>query len=180
MFHLGDADGIDFSNPHPEQMARSVAITLILNVAHRRDIRVRVAHDLIAHAPHEEVIYLLTRDNPIIMNDTYARFPNLKTLSSEEMPASEVFPNPDLIGDERIFPSLQHVLLQWSAADDRDWSPLMTFLACRISSGNRLDTLVITHSHICPEVAKTVGGMVRELEIRYRQPLCPFGTCLEP
>jgi len=49
---------------------------------------------------------------------------------------------------------------------------LIAFLACRISSGNRLDTVRIANcSHMCPEEA--VGGMVRELGIGCRE-LNPF------
>ena len=42
----------------------------------------------------------------------------------------------------------------------------MTFLGCRVSSGNRLDTLTITDSpSMSPEVMEGIRGMVRELKL---------------
>ena len=68
-----------------------------------------------------------------------------------------MFPNPNLIGDWRIFPSLEHILLDHLDVNGGDWSSLVAFLACRLSSGNRLGTLVITDSaHMCPEVVKSI------------------------
>jgi hypothetical protein len=97
------------------------------------------------------------------------------------VPLHTVFPNPNLVGDEKVFPSLEHISLDCTIVDYGDWSPLMTFLACRVSSGNRLDTLVIIDSpHMCPEVMEGIRGMVRELKIIRQNPLCPFGTCPEP
>ena len=70
--------------------------------------------------------------------------------------------------DEKIFPSLEHILLEGVRADHDDgWKPLTTFLACRMSTGNRLDALVIAdHESVMPrEVEKQIRSMVRELKL---------------
>ena len=63
--------------------------------------------------------------------------------------------------------------------NDGDWSPLVTFLGCCLSSGNRLDTLVIDrYTHVCRQVVKDISGMVRELKVDRDGTVCRFGTCL--
>ena len=78
----------------------------------------------LAHVPQEEVIHLhLYRDTAAM--DTYAKFPNLRTLSSYSLPLFEVFPNPNRVWDE-ISPSLDHVRLERAVVHNGDWSPLAT------------------------------------------------------
>ena len=52
----------------------------------------------------------------------------------------------------------------------------MAFLARRASSGNRLDTLAVTHSsHMCEYVARGIRGMVRELKVD--RPYSEYFSC---
>ena len=41
----------------------------------------------------------------------------------------------------------------------------INLLARRVSSGDRLDTPVIAHSHMCSEVTEGIRGMARELAV---------------
>ena len=169
--YVGDARGINFSAP--EWTNTFVTITVVLNGALGVDVVKRATLDLITHVPREEVVYFQTYDNPIAMEDTYTQFPNVRALSLCTIPLSKAFPKSTTVGDGRIFPSLEHVLLKNTFASEGDWSPLMTFLARRVSSGNRLDTLTITNSSVCPEVMEGIRGMVRELK-RKGLITCPF------
>ena len=180
--HAGDAGGINLFSPALERKDMFVAITLVLKVADRRDIVRRAGLGLIVETPREDVVYLHTNDDPVVMEDTYTQFPNLREFSSSDTPLSNVFPNPNLIGDDKIFPSLEHVRLKPRFGLTDDWSPLVTFLEHRASSGNRLDTLVIDGSaHLCPGVEKGIRSMVREFIApkvdRLARLSCPYGTC---
>ena len=142
----------------------------------------RAAHELIAHVPQEEVIYLHMERRSAAMEDAYRQLPNLRTLSlsSYNLSLPEVFPNPNLI-QEKITLPLENVRLGYVAVDNGDWSPLVTFLVRRASFGNQLDTLTIENPpHMCLEVVERIRGMVRVLEIDIRDSPCPFGTCPEP
>lgn len=135
---------------------------MLLN-GNSRDMREKIVLDLVACTPREEIVYFKAQNNPVVTKDTCSQFPNVKALSYDCVPLSATFPNPDPVG-EKIFPSLEYVSLE--RMDDEDWSPLMTYLAGRVSSGNRLDTLVISDSPDMPSrVADGLKGMVRELKI---------------
>ena len=162
--HAGDAGGINFSAS--ELMGTFTTITVVLNGALGVDVVKRATLDLITHVPREEVVYFQTYDNPIAMGDASTRFPNVRAMSLGTIPLSEAFPESTTVGDGRVFPSLEHVLLKNTFVRDGDWNPLMTFLARRVSSGNRLDTLTIANSSsVCPEVMEDIRGMVRELKL---------------
>ena len=122
--------------------------------------------DIITYTPLEEVIYLRAADDPAFTKNTRSRFPNLRALSFYRTTLSAAFPKPDLTWDEGVFPSLEHVSLNDVDSDDGSWRPLVAFLARRASSGNRLDTLVVTHSsHMCEYAVKEIRGTVRELKV---------------
>ena len=69
----------------------------------------RAALDLITYTPLEEIVYLSTYDNPATTVDTHIRFPNLRALSYDLISLPEAFPDPTLIADEKVFPSLEYV-----------------------------------------------------------------------
>ena len=174
-FHAGDAGEINFSAPSRAEVNTSIEITILLNGEPHRDVLERAALDLISHTPREEVVRLRIHNDPTDMVDTYTKFPNLRVLSFDRMPLSAAFPNQNLIEEGKFFPSLERVLLEEMVVDGADWSPLVTFLAHRASSGNRLDTLLIVRSpHMCPEVMEGIKGMVRELKIQGQRRWEPF------
>jgi len=124
--------------------------------------------DLIAHTPRDEIVYLHTRGEPVTTKDISAQMPNLRALRSTVIPLPAASPEPNLDGDEKILPSLQHIFLEELVIDSGDWSPLMTFLAHRASSGNRLGSLTIDNSpYVCLEVQEGIRRMVQELRIQY-------------
>ena len=152
-------------------------ITVALSGIPSRNALERVTLDLITHIPREEVVYFQTYNYSIATEDVYTQFPNLRALSFDSTPVPAAFPSP-LVEGGKILPSLEYVLLKEVSVGGGDWSPLMAFLACRVSSGNRLETLVITRcSHVCREVVKDIEGMVRELIFDRQDIVCPFGTC---
>lgn len=172
-FQAGDTGGIDRAEANT-----FVRISIMLSEVPQKSVLERVALDLVACAPLEEVVSFRTSSNPVIVEGADTRFPNLRALSFNAIPLRTAFPNPELIGDEKIFPSLERVSLDPSGMDDGDWSPLMAFLAYRVSAGNRLDTLVIVGSHhMCRQVVEDVRGMVRELKADHLNPRCPSGAC---
>jgi len=178
ILHAGDAGGINLFSPALERKDMFVAITLVLKVADRRDIVRRAGLGLIVETPREDVVYLHTNDDPVVMEDTYTQFPNLRGFSSSGTPLSNIFPDPNLIGDNKIFPSLERVRLKPRFELTADWSLLVTFLEHRTSSGNRLDTLVIDGSaHLCPGVEKGIRSMVREFIAPKVNRPCPYSTC---
>ena len=165
-FHAGDARGVDFSAPSLAEIKPFVKVNVVLGGAPRKDVLERVALDLTTYAPREEVVHFRMYNQLATRLDTYTQFPNLKALSFDDMYLPAAFPNQILIGEGKISPSLKHVFLEDMVVDDADWSPLVTFLAHCVSSGNRLDTLVIVRSaHMCSDVMESIRGMVRELKI---------------
>jgi len=182
VLRIGDAGGIDFSTPTRTRIDTFAWIIVVLNVMDRRDILTRAAQDLIAHTPREEVSYFQTYNNPVAMEEMYIQFPHLRALSSSLIPLPKAFPNPGPVGNGKVFPSLEHIRLEQVVVDGGDWSPLINFLAARASSGNRLDTLVITNSAgMHSEVMEGIRGLVRELKIdRPYGSLLPFDVFAEP
>ena len=173
---VGDAHG---TGPLLLQMDTFMRITLDLEEALSNDAQEKVILDLIAHAPQEEIVYFQSCGDPVAMENAYAQFPNLRTLSLENIPLSSVFPWPNLGGDEGILLSLQCVFLRELVVDGGDWSSLTTFLARRASSGNCLNTLEISCSpHMCPAVVESIGGVVQKSKIERPDLPCAFGTCL--
>jgi len=161
-FRVGNADGDNFSDPAQLEIGTFVEITMLL-IGKHQNARERAILDLIGCTPREEVVYFKS-NNPIATEDTCTQFPNVRALSFDGVALSAALPNPNVAGEGKIFPSLEHVSLE--NLDEDDWDPLATFLASRVSCGNRLDTLVINDSqNMPPEVVDDIRGMVRELKI---------------
>ena len=159
---LGKAGGTNYSDQAQMQIGTFIAVTMLLN-GNSRDMRERIILDLIDCTPREEIVYFKGGNNPIATKDSCTQLSNLKALSYDGVPLSAAFPNPNLVG-EKIFPSLEYVSLE--RIDEEGWSPLITYLADRVSSGNKLDTLVISDSPDMPsDVEDGLRGMVRELKV---------------
>ena len=121
--------------------------------------------DLIAHVPGEDVVYFKTFGNSVTMENIRPRFPNLRALTFGRACLRTMFPESDVGRDKGTLLSLQRMSLEGLVDNHGDWSPLVAFLACRVSSGNRLDILEVSRSRpMSREVMKVVRGMVRELK----------------
>ena len=171
-FRAGDAGGIDFSTPESAWRDTFVEINALLNTplvgAPRTNVLKRAALDLVTYTPLEEVVYFQAHNTPAVVEDIRTQFPRLKTLSFDAMCLSTAFPNPNPIADQKMFPSLERVILHRVVTGDSGWSPLVTFLTRRVSSGNRLDALeIIGPCYMCQEEEEEdIRGMVRELTSR--------------
>ena len=169
-FRAGDARGVDFSAPSEVEVHSFVRAKIMFSGAPDKDVLERAAFDLTTYAPREAVVHLRMHHQLATVVDTYTQFSNLRALSFYHIPVSAAFPNPNLIG-KKVLPSLEHIFLDNVVIHDADWSALVTFLAHRVSSRNRLDTLVIVRSpHMCPQVVDRIRGMVRELRIEGQRP----------
>ena len=165
-FQTGSAGGIDPSAPEWKPTNTFISIAIVLKGTLPKDVVERTALELITYVPLDEVVYFRAYNNPATMEDTNTRFPNLWALSFNTMSLTTAFQNPNLIADGKVFPSLKYISLTSVNAGEGDWSPLTAFLAHRMSSGNRLDTLKIDGFYsMCPEVMNTIQGMVGELKV---------------
>ena len=174
----GSADGINFSAPEWERTDTFIEVAMPLEGAPHKRVIERAALDLITYVPLDEVVYLRAYDIPAAMEDTNTRFPNLRVLSFSNMSLTTAFQNPNLIADGKVFPSLKHISLKSVDVGQGDWSPLTAFLACRVSSGNRLDTLEIADfSRMCSKVMKAIRSMVGELKVGSPGTACLCRTC---
>jgi len=170
-FHTGGARGIDFSAPARVELNPFVRVNVVLCRTPRREILERAALEFTTYAPRDDIVHFRMYNKFTIGVDTCTQFPNLRALSFYNISLSAAFPNPNLAGEGKISPSLEHIFLEDMDVDDADWSPLVTFLAHRMSSGNRLDTLVIVPpDYMRPAVMEGIRGMVRELRIEDRRP----------
>ena len=150
VLRVGDMDEIDFSAPARPQMNKFMSISIVpARTPYLRSSRGAIP-SLIAHAPREEVVYFRTYDRFVAMKDIHTLLPNLRGLHLNRTPWWNALPTRlDSGGDGEIFPSLRCVIIDgifWGCdirgrADN--WNPLITFLDRRMSSGNRLHTLVI-------------------------------------
>ena len=164
---MSDTVGIGLSTQEGERITTFVTVDVVLGGAPPRTVVERAALDLVTYASLEETIYLHTYIIPIAMDGIHLRFQNLRTLSFEAVPLHASFPDPNLVDTGSMFRSLEHLILERVEVDDGDWSPLVTFLARRVSSGNRLDTLKIAgYTYMCPEVMEGIRGMVRVFEFQ--------------
>ena len=165
---VGDAVGIDLSTQEVGRINTFVTINVVLGEAPHRTVVERAALDLVTYTPLEEVIYFHTYRIPVVTDGVHARFSNLRTLLFTVVPLRATFPDPNLVDTGRMFRSLEHLILEHVVVDNGDWSPLVTFLDRRVSSGNRLDTLSIKDSpRMRPEVMEGIRGMVRVFEVEY-------------
>ena len=155
------------TSPPLQQAGSFVAITIGLREALHREAQEGVVLDLLARAPWEEIVYLEMDGNLMTIGNVYPRFPNLRALTFDGITLSVVFPEPD-VNDGALL-SLRHLYLKELVVDGDDWSPLTTFLACRASSGNRLDTLeIICSPHVGPATMEVIRGMASEVKIECR------------
>ena len=176
--HAGNARGIDFSAPSWMGIPIFVRVRVQLPRALHEGVLRAAALDLITCVPPEEVVHFRMHDEFATGVDAYTRLPNLRALSVADVSLPAAFPNPNSIGEGEIFRSLEHIVLENMNVCGGDWSPLVTFLAHRVSSGSRLDTLVIISSpHMCPEVMESIRDMVRELRIQEQRPRHPRDRC---
>ena len=159
--NIGDVGGIDLSTSVRGQITPFVVIAVYL-CEEPRDLLGKAFLDLVSYTPRDEVIHLHSRGEPAVMEDMSARFPKLRTLHSELIPLLAVFPGSSLDGNRGIPTSLQHIFLEQPGMDGPgDWNPLTSFLACRSSSGNRLDSLTLDRSpHMCLEVQEHITGVL--------------------
>ena len=148
-------------------MNTSVKIIVFPEAAPPKGALETAALDLITCAPLEEVVYFRTDEIPIALEDVHTRLSNLRALSFNKVSFPAAFPGLRLIGDGKVFPSLEHVLLSHVTVYRKDWNPLKTLLACRMSSGNRLNTLAIVGSLGSRErvVVEGIRDMVREISL---------------
>ena len=136
----------------------------------------KVVLDFIAHTPQDKVVRFDSLCGLASVGDVSAQFPNLRELHIDtgKISLPDIFPESKPGGDEKVLPSLQHIFL--GCVDGGDWSLLTTFLARRASSGDRLRSLTILDSHVCPEVQERIRSMVQEFYVESIG-RCPVGTC---
>ena len=177
--HVADVGRMDLSTPVWVQISSFVMITMELEpTPQAQGLSEKWFLDLIAHFPRDEIVSFRSWDQPTTIQDVSAQFPNLRAIHSGSMPLPAAFPESNLDGDEVLLPSLQHVFLERPVVYGGDWSPLVAFLACRASSGNRLESLTVTDSHMCPRMEEHVRTMVQEFRSNRPRQMCPFGTCI--
>ena len=136
-----------------------MTIIVRFNEALLLNARERAILDPIAHVLREEIVHLQTLGDPVTTRKS--QFPNLRVLSFAAVPLRTMFPDPDLGRDREIFLSLQHVSLR-ELVGHGNWNPLINFLACCASSGNRLDMLEISGSLACGSTKSQVECFTRE------------------
>ena len=108
--------------------------------------------DLIAHTPQDDIV----------------------ELAIGGVSVSSVFPESKIGEDEEVLPSIQRIFLSNQAGGD--WSPFTAYLARRAFSGDRLSSLRIHSSHVCPEVEERIRSMVQVLHGSNSGEPCPFCT----
>lgn len=175
VIYAGDhiASGTDSAPSEPVEILDSLTIYLI--DALPRDQMTDAIADLIACAPREEVIYFRSWGNPTPAQIVYAKFPNLKALRFDEVPLTDIVPEPVSGGDEGALLSLQHMFLHEITVVDGDWSPLTVFLSRRAATGNPLCTLKIYCSPpVCPGVVDSIKSAVQGFKAEHISSLCPF------
>ena len=159
---ISDVGGIDFCDPAPARMNTFVEITIDFQRMLPGDRLENLAFNLIAHVPREEIAYLRMHDN-VVLENLSTKLPNLRGLHLKGTALLATFLGPTLNRDGGLLPSLQSLFLDHVNVDDGDWTPLMTFLAHRASSGNRLHSLVIAGScDTTPEMSRVLEEAVQE------------------
>ena len=169
----------NLGTPSRDRVAWFAHVEIDLNETPLKGLLERVAPDLLAHTPQEEVIYFHVLYDPTSLAAIFAQFLNIRVLRFYQAPLSTLS---DLVGDGQIFPSLQYAFLDRVEVDDDDWNPLVTSLARRASSGNQLGVLeIFDSSHMCTKVEGDIRGVVRRFQTEgmERRLRCPFNTCSE-
>ena len=183
-FNVGDAGRPDPSNSAFSRMSLFMWVTVGMDRALSDDALDKLTLDLIAHTPREEIVYFRTCGSLEAVKDLDAQMPNLKALDLFRVPLSAVFPTLSQDGSrvhKRFPPSLQHLLIRRPNLTTNGWNPLITFLSHRSSSGNQLDSLLISGPcHMCSRVTQRVMDVVQKFEIddECLESWCPFGNCL--
>ena len=136
--------------------------------------------DLVAHTPLEDIVRFESSCGFATVENICAQFPNLRALRLGLLmiPLPTMSPESTMDGDEEVLPSLQHIEFRGRPYRD-DWSPLMAFLTRRASSGDRLRSLTISESHVCPEVRERIRSIVQGFCHIRPMGQCSFGTCSE-
>ena len=111
ILHVGDAGRDNFSAPVWIGANAFVEVDVLLKLP-SSDVSGRTILDFITHVPREEVVYFQTYYDPVPMEDIPTQFPNVKVLSLSTIPLLAAFPSQNIVGDGRIFPSLERVLLR--------------------------------------------------------------------
>jgi len=178
---FGDVGNLDLGTPADDRVGWFASIGTTLDETLPKDLLERGTLDILAQIPQEDVVSFEVSEEPIaILEAVCTWFPNLRVLQLSKTPLSGLS---NLSGDKEVFPSLQRVFLDQMVLHHHDWSPLITFLACRASSGNQLDGIEISDSpHMCTEVVEGIRCLVRHFLIedpQMQQP-CHFNTCPEP
>ena len=159
-------------------MDKAVELKISFDIPPPTPLLKKAVLDLMAHVPREEVTHFWLYEKRIGMRDIYPNLPNLKTLNIIYTSLPEVFPGPDTLENGATLVSLSNITLEWLTVDNGDWSPLLTFLAHRASTGTPLQMLKVTGaSHMCLEIAEDIKGMVEVSEIRDTDLFCPLGSC---
>ena len=139
----------------------------------------RAVLDLIAQGPREEFVHFQVLNKTRTMGDIHTSLPNLRTLHLTGLHLPTAFPERNSGGDEGILPCLRHLILECSTTDDGDWSPLLTFLAGRASTGNRLCLLrIVGVDRMSSEMEERIRELFEGLRDRETKS-CPTGAHLE-
>jgi len=126
---------------------------------------------LIASIPGEHVVRLDAYLDVIPLEELFLMMPNIEALHLSDVDLYEGFlqPNQDgPHGNTKLFPSLKTLCLQDPyLEDDEDWSHLRTYLAHQTSGGQTVSLAILGRiSHMCPEVASEIKGLVEEFTYR--------------
>lgn len=175
VIYAGDhvAGGADSAPLETVEITDPLTIYLIDGLP--RDQTAGATGDLIACAPHEEVVYFRSWGNPTPAQIIYAKFPNLKALRFDYVPLTDIVPEPTPGGEEGALLSLQHIFLHEIIVADGDWSPLTIFLSHRVATGNPLHTLrIYCCPHICPGLVDSIKNTVSGFKAEHISSSCPF------
>ena len=175
-FQTGDIGAINPSTSAWRQVAKFIEITMKLDEIYPDSLGEGVL-DLIAHCPRNEIVCFCSWSGPAAMQDISAQLPNLRVLHFGGMFLSHIFQEPNLDDSENgeLFPSLQHIFAEHVFVGRDGWSPLMTFLAHRSSSGNPLRSFTVVDSyHMCVLEEERIRGVVQEFRFNRLDKHCPF------
>ena len=163
VLNVSDVGGVDFSAMGPTEAERFLVIQVRLNQRLRKDLKQEATLDLISYVPPGEVVCFSAFGDPVGMKDISVQLPHIRALYFNRTTLHVAFPKPTPDWDGSIFPSLRHVSLEEVVVRREDWSPLITFLERRSSSGDQLDTLAVISPYCMqPAVEESVKEMVRK------------------
>ena len=111
-FHVSDARGIDFSAPSELEINTFVKVDVVLRGAPCSGALESMALDLTTYTPREKVVHFRMYNKLSAGVETYTQFPNLRALSFDDIYLPTAFPDPNLIGEGKMSPSLEHIFLE--------------------------------------------------------------------